>query len=81
MLNAVVLHTTRYMDTAVEQLRQRGHGLEEQDLARLSPLARKHLNVMGRYSFALPNLAGGLRPLRDPDQPDDEDLEEEQAAR
>jgi len=72
VLNAVVLHTTRYMDAAVEQLRQRGHALAEGDVARLSPLVRKHLNVMGHYSFILPDLAGGLRPLRDPDQPDDE---------
>jgi Tn3 transposase DDE domain len=65
----------------VEQLRQRGHALPDQNVARLSPLVRRHLNVMGRYSFALPNLAGGLRPLRDPDQPDDEDLDDDQAAR
>jgi hypothetical protein len=31
---------------------------------------------MGRYSFALPNLSGGLRPLRDPDQPDDDEEDE-----
>jgi TnpA family transposase len=81
VLNAVVLHTTRYMDAAVEQLRQRGHPLAEADLARLSPLARRHLNVHGRYSFALPNLGGGLRPLRDPEQPDDEDLDEDRGGR
>jgi hypothetical protein len=43
------------------------------DVARLSPLVRRHLNVHGRSSFALPDLPGGLRPLRDPDQPDHED--------
>jgi hypothetical protein len=28
---------------------------------------RHHVNVLGRYSFALPEMPGGLRPLRDPD--------------
>jgi hypothetical protein len=31
-------------------------------------VARKHLNVHGRYTFALPELPGGRRPLRDPVQ-------------
>jgi hypothetical protein len=31
--------------------------------------------VIGRYSFTLPDLAGGLRPLRDPDQADEDDDE------
>jgi hypothetical protein len=26
----------------------------------------------GRYSFVLPDLAGGIRPLRDPDAEDDD---------
>jgi hypothetical protein len=30
--------------------------------------------VLGKYSFALPDLpAGGMRELRDPDAPSDED--------
>jgi hypothetical protein len=40
---------------------------------RLSPFARSHLNVHGRYSFALPELPGGRRPLRDSDQDDEDD--------
>jgi hypothetical protein len=27
---------------------------------------RHHINMLGRYSFQLPDLPGGLRPLRDP---------------
>lgn len=43
-------------------------------MARLSPYPRKHINVHGRYAFTLPELPGGRRDLRDPDQPgDDED--------
>lgn len=54
----MVLHTTRPMDAALEQLRQRGHAVAGEDVARLSPLVRKHLNVMGHYSFTLLDLAG-----------------------
>ncbi|WP_435881188.1 hypothetical protein [Streptosporangium subroseum] len=38
------------------------------DIARLSPLKHRNLNLLGRYSFtaSLP-AAGALRPLRDPD--------------
>jgi Tn3 transposase DDE domain len=75
VLNAVVLHTTRYTHAAVGQLRARGDQVDDADVARLSPLGRRHLNVHGRYSFALPELPGGLRPLRDPDQPDDDEDE------
>lgn len=36
-------------------------------VARLSPFVRHHINMLGRYSFSLPDLPGGLRPLRAPD--------------
>ncbi|MER6917054.1 Tn3 family transposase [Streptomyces sp. NPDC000594] len=77
VLNAVVLWTTRYIDAAVEQLRAEGHEIRDEDVARLSPLKHKNLNVLGRYSFTSSTPAGGgLRPLRDPDAAeldDDED--------
>jgi hypothetical protein len=47
-----------------------------EDIARLSPLKHRNLNVLGRYSFTASTPAGGgLRPLRDPDAPglDDDD--------
>ncbi|MCX4649373.1 MULTISPECIES: hypothetical protein [unclassified Streptomyces] len=31
-------------------------------VARLSPFVRHHVNMLGRYSFQLPELPGGLRP-------------------
>ncbi|MFL6054035.1 MAG: Tn3 family transposase [Actinoallomurus sp.] len=75
VLNAVVLWTTRYIDAAVAQLRAEGHEIRDEDIARLSPLKHRNLNVLGRYSFTASNPAGGdLRPLRDPDAPElDED--------
>lgn len=67
VLNAVVLWTTRYIDAAVAQLRAEGHETRDEDVARLSPLKHRNLNVLGRYSFTATQPAGGtLRPLRDP---------------
>ncbi len=41
-------------------------------MARFSPFVRHQVNVLGRYSFQLPDLHGGLRPLRDKHAADDE---------
>jgi TnpA family transposase len=72
VLNALVLFNTRYMDAAVNQLRADGFDVRDEDVARLSPFVRHHINMLGRYSFQLPDLPGGLRPLRAPDAVDDE---------
>ncbi|MEV6940839.1 Tn3 family transposase [Streptomyces sp. NPDC051172] len=72
VLNAVVLFNTRYMDAAVSQLRADGFDVRDEDVARLSPFVRQHINMLGRYSFKLPELPGGMRPLRDPDATDEE---------
>ncbi|RAJ89198.1 MULTISPECIES: Tn3 family transposase [unclassified Streptomyces] len=49
----------------VNQLRADGFDVLGEDVARLSPFVRHHINVLGRYSFQLSDLPGGLRPLRD----------------
>ena len=72
VLNCIVLWNTFYMNAALEQLRAEGYPVREEDLARLSPFVRHHLGVHGRYSFVPPDLAGGIRPLRDPDAEDDD---------
>ena len=74
VLNAVVLWNTVYMNAALEQLRAQGYEVQDDDVARLSPFAFKHVNFLGRYAFTLPP-AGPLRPLRDPEEPDDDDDE------
>ena len=53
------------MEAALNHLRAEGMELWQEDLARLSPLMHKHINVLGRYSFALaePIADGELRPL------------------
>ena len=67
-LNIVVLWNTIYMEAALDQLRQEGFPVHDEDVARLSPLIHDHINMHGRYSFAVPEVVarGELRPLRDP---------------
>jgi pyridoxine 5'-phosphate synthase PdxJ len=72
VLHAVVLFNTRYMDAAVNRLRADGFDIRDEDVSRLSPFVRQHINMHGRYSFKLPDLPGGLRPLRDKDAIGDE---------
>ncbi len=73
VLNAVVLWNTRYTDAALAALRAQGYPVRDADAARLSPLGDAHLNVHGRYTFAA-TTGEGLRPLRDPSEPADEDV-------
>ena len=69
VVNAIVLWNTIYMNEALTRLEQEGASISEEDVSRLSPLGFEHINVLGRYSFAIPEAVrrGELRPLRDPD--------------
>jgi TnpA family transposase len=75
VVNVIVLWTTIYMDAALDQLRAGGHGVRDDDIARLSPLGFDHINMLGRYAFTLPERVarGELRPLRDPMTARDDD--------
>ena len=73
VLNCVVLWNTCYMNAALEQLRAEGSPVRDEDVARLSPFVRQHLNVLGRTRSCCPTWRGGIRPLRDPDAEDDEE--------
>jgi TnpA family transposase len=68
VVNAVILWNTIYMDAALGQLRAEGLEVRDEDVARLSPLAHEHINMLGRYAFTLPETVarGELRPLRNP---------------
>ncbi len=68
VVNMIVLWNTMYMEAALEQLRKEGYVVREEDAARLSPLIHGHINMLGRYSFAMPETVarGELRPLRNP---------------
>ncbi|MFG3288328.1 hypothetical protein ACGF3G_05895 [Streptomyces sp. NPDC048179] len=50
--------------TAVRSRRRPTSDVRDEDVARLSPFVRHHIDMLGRYSFQLPDLPGGLRPLR-----------------
>jgi hypothetical protein len=54
-------------------LRGAGAEVKPEDVARLSPLGHEHINVLGRYSFALADriAQGELRPLHHPDDSDE----------
>ena len=64
----IVLWNTSYMEAALNQLRADGFEVKNEDVARLSPLLHEHINMLGRYSFLVPDAVakGKLRPLRNP---------------
>lgn len=68
VLNMIVLWNTVYIEAALDQLRRDGYPVQNDDVARLSPLLHEHINMLGRYSFSVPDAVarGQLRPLRDP---------------
>ncbi|TYC50262.1 Tn3 family transposase [Zoogloea oleivorans] len=68
VLNMIVLWNSIYMEAALDQLRADGYTVKDEDVARLSPLLHEHINMLGRYSFSVPDAVanGELRPLRDP---------------
>lgn len=68
VVNIIVLWNTIYMAAALDQLRAQGYPIQDDDVARLSPLIFDHINMLGRYSFAVPEevLRGLLRPLHNP---------------
>ena len=68
VLNMIVLWNTSYMEAALNQLRADGFEVKDEDVARLSPLLHEHINMLGHYSFLVPDAVakGELRPLRNP---------------
>ena len=68
VVNVIALWNTLYMQAALDQLRADGYSVLPEDEARLSPLGQEHINVLGRYSFVVPESVarGELRPLRNP---------------
>lgn len=54
------------MNAVLDQLRREGYPVRPEDETRLSPFGYEHINMLGRYSFAVPDAVarGELRPLR-----------------
>ena len=65
VVNMIVLWNTLYMDAVLAQLRSEGYPVKPEDEARLSPFGHEHINMLGRYSFSVPEAVarGELRPL------------------
>jgi hypothetical protein len=65
VLNVLVLWNTWYMNHALGYLRASGMTIADENLARLWPLNSSHFNLVGRYSYAVPELItdGAFRPL------------------
>lgn len=60
-----------YIDAALDKLKSDSFQVNDEDDIRLSPFAKSHFNMLGRYSFSMPDEVkmGKLRPLRDPENP------------
>lgn len=72
IVNVQVLWNTIYMQAALNQLRSDAFEIADADVTRLSPMEHGHINYLGSYSFSLDAALrnGQLRPLRNPDVPD-----------
>ena len=68
VVNIIILWNTLYINAALEQLAEEGYPIQPEDVARLSPLVFEHINLLGRYTFSVPDSVarGQLRPLRNP---------------
>ena len=66
VVNMIVLWNTIYMAAVLDQLRAEDYPVLPEDEAPLSPFGHEHINMLGRYSFAVPEAVarGELRPLR-----------------
>jgi TnpA family transposase len=53
VVNMIVLWNTIYMNAILDQLRMEGYDVNPEDEARLSPFGHDHINMLGRYSFAI----------------------------
>lgn len=72
VLNCITLWNTVYLDAALAQLRTEGYPVRDEDVVRLSPYMRRHLNVHGHYSFHCPTSPGARRAMRDPEAGEDD---------
>ena len=65
VVNATIVWNTMYMERALDHLRSTVQLVLTADMARLSPLGYAHLNLLGRYTFALsePIAQGEWHPL------------------
>lgn len=65
IINAIVVWNTRHFDRAQTQLLEQGCPVDETVWQHLSPLAWKHINLVGSYLFTDVHLEEEFRPLRE----------------
>jgi TnpA family transposase len=68
VLNVIALWNATCMQAVVERLQAERHPVDPADLARVSRLAHRHINLLGRYAFTVPEAVANeeLRLLRNP---------------
>ena len=69
VINAIIIWNTVYIDKVVQQLRNEGHEISDEDLQSVWPTRQKHLNVYGAYLYEAERIGQklDLRPLHMPD--------------
>jgi TnpA family transposase len=70
VVNAIMVWNTAYIQAVLNQLRNEGYDLNEEDIKHLSPARSEHINMYGKYYF---NVEEGfkrkeLRELRKPEK-------------
>jgi TnpA family transposase len=65
LVSAIILWNTRYLQAALEDLKQRGTGVYPELARHVAPLGWEHIGLTGDYVWSAdPMPANGLRPLR-----------------
>ena len=65
MINAIVVWNTRHFDRAQVKPLEQGEQVADTVWQHLSPLAWKHINLVGSYQFTEVTLEEEFRPLRE----------------
>lgn len=70
VVNAVTVWNTVYMQAALDQLKNEGYEVKDEDIEHLSPARSAHINVYGKYYFNVEEglRRKGLRELRKPEK-------------
>ncbi|MFJ4184188.1 Tn3 family transposase [Kitasatospora sp. NPDC089509] len=67
-LHALMLFNTRYVDTAFDRLRAGGFDVRDEDVARLSPFVRRHVNRLAGTASCCPRCPAACGRYGDPEQ-------------
>ncbi len=69
--NAIIVWNSAYMQAVVDQLKEEGYPISEEDLLHISPCRFEHINKHGRIVFNVEKERKRqiLRPLRKPGKP------------